>query len=95
MAFTPSADGQRVPQPDAPPVEMVDQYLPDGEYDLSGFYGQDRMAWETQGAVYDRSQEHLGATDRGIVMLRQLLAEQLAVVEQGGVVVFTYESPQL
>jgi 5,5'-dehydrodivanillate O-demethylase len=42
------------------------------------------MAWETQGPLYDRSQEHLGATDRGIVLFRQLLAEQITVVEQGG-----------
>jgi 5,5'-dehydrodivanillate O-demethylase oxygenase subunit len=84
MAFTPSPDGRPVEQPEQPPVELVDQYLPDGEFDLSGFYGHDRMAWETQGPVYDRSQEHLGATDRGIVMLRRLLAEQITVVEQGG-----------
>ncbi|HEY7066068.1 MAG TPA: aromatic ring-hydroxylating dioxygenase subunit alpha [Chloroflexota bacterium] len=84
MVFTPNKDGQRVEQPDAPPVEAVDQYLADGEFDLSNFYGQDRMAWETQGPLYDRSQEHLGATDRGIVLFRQLLAEQITVVEQGG-----------
>jgi 5,5'-dehydrodivanillate O-demethylase oxygenase subunit len=84
MVFTPSADGRRVEQPEDPPLELVDQYLPDGEYDLTGFYGQDRMAWETQGALFDRSEEHLGATDRGIVMFRRLLAEQIAVVEQGG-----------
>jgi 5,5'-dehydrodivanillate O-demethylase oxygenase subunit len=84
MAFTPSPDGRRVEQPEDPPVELVDQYLPDGDYDLSGFYGQDRMAWETQGAIFDRSREHLGATDRGIVLFRQLLAEQIGVVERGG-----------
>jgi 5,5'-dehydrodivanillate O-demethylase oxygenase subunit len=84
MVFTPSPDGRRVEQPEDPPLELVDQYLPDGEHDLTGFYGQDRMAWETQGAIFDRSEEHLGATDRGIVMFRRLLAEQIAVVEQGG-----------
>jgi 5,5'-dehydrodivanillate O-demethylase len=84
MVFTPSPDGRRVEQPEPPPLELVDQYLPDGEYDLTGFYGQDRMAWETQGPIFDRSEEHLGATDRGIVMFRRLLAEQITVVEQGG-----------
>jgi 5,5'-dehydrodivanillate O-demethylase len=84
MAFTPTPDGSIMPQPEDPPVELVDQYLPDGEYDLSGFYGQDRMAWETQGAIFDRSEEHLGATDRGIVLFRQMLAEQITVVERGG-----------
>jgi 5,5'-dehydrodivanillate O-demethylase len=84
VAFTPSPDGRRVEQPEDPPVEPQDQYLPDGEYNLTTFYGQDRMAWETQGAIYDRAQEHLGATDRGIVLFRQLLAEQIKVVEEGG-----------
>ena len=71
-------------QPEDPPIEPQEQWLADGEYDLTGFYGQDRMAWETQGAIYDRSQEHLGATDRGIILFRQLLAEQITVVERGG-----------
>ena len=85
MVFTPSPDGRRVEQPEDPPVEdRGDGLRPDGEYDLTSFYEQDRMAWETQGAIYDRSQEHLGATDRGIVMFRQLVTEQIKVVEQGG-----------
>jgi 5,5'-dehydrodivanillate O-demethylase oxygenase subunit len=42
------------------------------------------MAWETQGALFDRSEEHLGATDRGVVLFRRLLAEQITIVEQGG-----------
>ena len=34
--------------------------------------------------IFDRSQEHLGATDRGIILFRQLLAKQIKIVEQGG-----------
>ncbi len=84
VCFTPSPDGRKVEQPEDPPVEYQEQYLPDGEYDLTTFYGQDRMAWETQGPLYDRTQEHLGATDRGIILFRKLLAEQIRIVEQGG-----------
>ena len=84
MVFTPSPDGRCVEQPEDPPVEFTDQLLPNGEYDLTTFYGQDRMAWETQGPIYDRTQEHLGATDRGIIMFRRLLSEQIKIVEQGG-----------
>ena len=39
--------------------------------------------WETQGAVSDRSKETLGATDRGIVMFRRMLEEQIESVERG------------
>ncbi len=42
------------------------------------------MAWETQGAITDRTQEHLGHADRGIVMLRKLLREQIEIVQKGG-----------
>jgi 5,5'-dehydrodivanillate O-demethylase oxygenase subunit len=41
------------------------------------------MAWETQGYVTDRAQEHLGVGDEGIIVLRKLLKEQIARVEQG------------
>jgi 5,5'-dehydrodivanillate O-demethylase oxygenase subunit len=51
--------------------------------DISGFYGQDRVVWETQGAITDRSVETLGATDRGIVLFRRMLAEQIDKVERG------------
>ena len=42
------------------------------------------MAWETQGPITDRTQEHLGAADRGIVILRKLLREQIEIVRKGG-----------
>jgi 5,5'-dehydrodivanillate O-demethylase len=46
--------------------------------------GQDQSAWITQGAVSDRSTEALGVTDMGIIMFRNLIEEQIRVVEQGG-----------
>ena len=52
--------------------------------DLSTFLMQDRVVWETQGAVADRSRETLGASDRGIVLFRRMLAEQIDLVEAGG-----------
>lgn len=55
----------------------------DGDYDLLTFETQDRMAWETQGAITDRSREHLGSSDRGIALFRRLLAEDIDRVERG------------
>jgi len=57
---------------------------PDGSYDMLTFPVQDQMAWETQGRVTDRTKEHLGASDRGIAILRRMLAEQIDLVEEGG-----------
>ena len=44
---------------------------------------QDSMAWETQGLLADRTQEHLGVGDEGIIELRQLLKEQIERVRRG------------
>ncbi len=54
-----------------------------GRYRLEHVLVQDAMAWETQGAVTDRSEEHLGVGDEGIIVLRKLLREQIEAVRQG------------
>jgi 5,5'-dehydrodivanillate O-demethylase len=84
-AFVRGKDPQTPEELENPPLEeSPPQRLPDGEYPLDTFYGQDKMAWETQGPIFDRSQEHLGASDRGIVLFRQMLREQIEVVQRGG-----------
>jgi 5,5'-dehydrodivanillate O-demethylase oxygenase subunit len=77
--------GQQSPEElDNPPVEdHVPQKRPDGEYAMDTFFSQDKMAWETQGPIFDRSQEHLGASDRGVVLYRQMVREQIERVQRG------------
>jgi hypothetical protein len=41
------------------------------------------MVWETQGAIPDRSVERLATSDRGVVLLRNVLKEQIGRVQQG------------
>jgi hypothetical protein len=65
-------------------VDLPPQTGPDGEYTLTWFHSQDRMAWETPGPIFDRSREHLAASDRGIALYRKMLREQLEVVRHGG-----------
>ncbi len=55
-----------------------------GEYRLDHVLVQDAMAWESQGAPTDRTQEHLGVGDEGIILLRKLLREQIDIVQKGG-----------
>jgi 5,5'-dehydrodivanillate O-demethylase oxygenase subunit len=55
-----------------------------GEYRLDEVLVQDAMAWETQGAITDRTQEHLGVGDEGIILLRKILREQIDIVRRGG-----------
>jgi hypothetical protein len=44
---------------------------------------QDVMVLEGLGAIYDRTTEHLAATDRGVAMLRRMILESIAAVSQG------------
>jgi 5,5'-dehydrodivanillate O-demethylase oxygenase subunit len=45
--------------------------------------GQDIAMWYTQGAISDRSQEHLGLSDKGVILYRKLLEENMAKVQRG------------
>jgi 5,5'-dehydrodivanillate O-demethylase len=54
-----------------------------GEFIVDNVDGQDMMAWITQGAIADRTQENLGASDRGLAMYRQVLKRELKKVEKG------------
>lgn len=82
--FRPTHDGTRN-DPEDPIVDYLGSLMTDdGEHELTTFTSQDKMAWETQGPLYDRSKELLGVSDKGIVLWRKLLAEQIDIVEQGG-----------
>jgi phthalate 4,5-dioxygenase len=52
---------------------------------ISGVNTQDAAVQEGMGPIVDRSKEHLGSTDRAIVMMRRLLLEATRAVEAGGV----------
>jgi 5,5'-dehydrodivanillate O-demethylase len=76
--------GVEVPRQEV--VPYVDVPLADerGQYILDYVLGQDMVAWYGQGAVTDRSQEHLGVSDECLVAYRKLLSEQIDLVEEGG-----------
>ncbi len=100
MLFTPSADGLDQPPQTTVPIEYIESdFDENGEYrllDRSGtgaFATQDRMAWETQGAIYDRQSENLGVSDRGIILYRKMLEEQISIVERGGDPIATLRDP--
>ena len=44
---------------------------------------QDALACYGQGPIMDRTQEHLGSSDRGVVMLRRQLERDMVAVERG------------
>lgn len=55
-----------------------------GRWIASHVMNQDFIAWVGQGTVADRTQEHLGKSDMGVVMLRRRLMAEMQVVAHGG-----------
>jgi 5,5'-dehydrodivanillate O-demethylase len=55
----------------------------DGRLVVDTVSGQDMMVWVTQGPISDRTTERLGTTDKGVIMYRALLEEQMLKVERG------------
>jgi hypothetical protein len=45
---------------------------------------QDFVAWVGQGRIADRTKEHLGESDRGVLLMRKRMFEQIDVVAAGG-----------
>ena len=46
-------------------------------------HDQDRVAQESQGPIYDRSREHLGTSDQGVILLRDTILESIDAVSKG------------
>jgi 5,5'-dehydrodivanillate O-demethylase len=83
LRFTPGGDVSGMDW-DSPKIIIEPPYKnADGEYVMNTFASQDAMAWETQGAILDRSQEMLGASDRGVALYRRMLREEIEAVREG------------
>jgi 5,5'-dehydrodivanillate O-demethylase len=66
------------------PVDYEFPWLDDrGEHIVDYIEGQDIMAWVTQGDINDRTAEHLGKSDIGVIMLRKMFREQMGLVAEG------------
>ena len=74
----PKQDQSQVPWKEVPALD--EQGRPRNTWVVA----QDQSAWITQGAISDRSTEALGVTDVGIIMFRNLIEEQIRIVEEGG-----------
>jgi 5,5'-dehydrodivanillate O-demethylase len=81
MCFLPSETHMTAAED--PPFEVCPFKKPGGEYNLEYVTAQDVLAWEAQGELTDRSQEHLAGADRGITLLRKVIREQIDAVRRG------------
>jgi 5,5'-dehydrodivanillate O-demethylase len=64
-------------------VKHTDLFNRDGRIIADNIPAQDMTGWVGQGPISDRTQEHLATSDKGIVLYRRMLVEQLERVERG------------
>jgi len=79
-----SAPGTAAPTQDAVPYREVVLKDDNGRWVTDLVFNQDYMAWVTQGVIAQRQHEKLGASDRGVIMLRKQLRREIDVMEDGG-----------
>ena len=56
---------------------------PDGRWITSHVMNQDFVAWVGQGTIADRANEHLAASDKGVLMMRRRFLAELEAVARG------------
>jgi 5,5'-dehydrodivanillate O-demethylase len=78
-----AAPGKEAPKQESVPYRVVPLHESDGDWVLNYTFNQDYMAWATQGPIAKRDLEKLGASDRGVILFRQLLQEQVERVREG------------
>ena len=82
-----------VPPQDSIPMYEIPLKDADGKYRTEVTLVQDFFAWDSQGPVAARELEHLGQTDIGVIMYRELLREQVEKVERGEDPIGMFRSP--
>jgi 5,5'-dehydrodivanillate O-demethylase len=71
------------PQESVPTRHMTVNYDEQGRVDGAWVVLQDEMAWIGQGAVSDRTVEHLATSDKGVMLFHNLLIENMEKVALG------------
>lgn len=83
--------GHRAEGPDyRTPHTLANMHLQDRKRMVNGNYSgvegaaiQDRAVQESMGPIYDRTQEHLGTSDKAVIYYRRLILKRLEEMEQG------------
>lgn len=85
--------GFSIPWEETPHFVNVPGMNDSGNFLLDTANGQDHMAVVTQGEVASRETEHLATSDKGIALYRQLLMNQIELMERGGDLMNVYREP--
>ncbi|HYY90032.1 MAG TPA: hypothetical protein VFA49_14640, partial [Chloroflexota bacterium] len=78
-----AAPGHEAPTQKRVPFRNVPLHDRDGNWVLDYVFNQDYMAWISQGDIAQRDKEKLGESDRGIILFRRMLKEQINKLQAG------------
>ncbi|MEE8518676.1 MAG: Rieske 2Fe-2S domain-containing protein [Dehalococcoidia bacterium] len=92
MVYAPGPDVP-VPQQDEVPYYDAPIFDEQGNAILDYVVAQDMAAWWSQLPIADRTIEQLGTSDRGVIMFRKMLGEQIQIVQDGGEPINTFRDP--
>jgi len=88
-----AAPGYEAAKQEVIPYRIVPLTNERGEYIVDLTFNQDYMAWITQGPIAMRDLEKLGESDKGIILFRKLLREQLDILADGGEPMNVFRDP--
>ncbi len=76
---------QQAPEQPEIPYRITPLYDEQGRWYVSNTFNQDFMAWVNQGptSIAERNYEKLGESDKGVILLRKLVTEQIRVIKEG------------
>jgi 5,5'-dehydrodivanillate O-demethylase len=86
-------EGVELPKQDVIPLYESPITDEEGEYILDYVLSQDMVGWWSQGKITDRTEEKLGESDKGLILFRRMLKEQLKIVEDGGTPMNVFTDP--
>jgi len=64
-------------------VKHTNLFNEEGKIVADNVPAQDMTGWVGQGSISDRTQEHLASSDKGVILYRKMLIEQMDRVERG------------
>ncbi len=90
-----AAPGTTAPKQESVPARIVPLLDEQGRWtNLEFTFNQDYMAWVQQGPIAERNREILGESDKGILLYRRLIREQLKALQEGKTPMNVFRDPK-
>ncbi len=88
--------GASAPKQESIPARIVHLFDEEGRFIVDYTFNQDYMAWVSQGPapIAERNREKLGESDKGIILFRRMLRDQIKVMQSGADPMNVFRDPE-